>query len=551
MSLTTEWRRRLDRWRKELPRHFHRPLGTLELEGFVTNEQLPPEQAARGDFRPMPAGTRWGAKWEYGWFRCEVVLPKEAAGRRVVLELGLGGEALVYVNGDAASGRGRVERSKEGVAGERYEVLAECYAGHGPLACAAGPTPPGRQTVPEPGPTQAEVRESSLSIWEEDVYQLGMDVETLAKLREAIADDDSLRVQQIDAGLREFTTLVDFELPRDEMVKTARAARGRLAPLLECANGTTAPVMHAFGHAHLDVAWLWPLAETERKVARTLANQLDLIDQYPGYRFMHSQPHLFRMAARRHRRLYERVKRAVETGGIIADGAMWVEADTNVTGGESLIRQFVHGKRFFREEFGIQSRVMWLPDVFGYSGAMPQIMRGCGVDYFASQKIFWTYAGGEPFPYNAFIWEGIDGSEVLAHLFTDYNSHLDPASVVRRWKELVQKDGVTSRILAFGHGDGGGGPTRDHLEYMRREADLEGVPRVRPSSPLEFFTELARDIESRDRELPRYVGELYYQAHRGTYTSQAKTKLGNRKSELALREAEMWGAAAGALAESV
>ncbi len=550
MALTTEWRRRLDRWRKELPRHFHRPLGTVELEGLVTEEQLSREEASERTFSPMPKGTKWGAKWEYGWFRCEVVLPKEAAGRRVVLELGLGGEVLVYVNGDAASGRGRVALSKEGVAGERYEVLAECYAGHGPLACAAGPTPPGRETVPEPGPTQAEVRESTSAIWEEDVYQLGMDVETLATLRDAIADDDSLRVQQIDAGLREFTTLVDFELPHDEMLRTVRDARERLAPLLQCVNGTTAPVMHAFGHAHLDVAWLWPLAETERKIARTLANQLDLIDEYPGYRFMQSQPHLFRMAARRHPRLYERVKGAVEAGRIIADGAMWVEADTNVTGGESLIRQFVHGKRFFREEFGIRSRVMWLPDVFGYSGAMPQIMRGCGVDYFASQKIFWTYAGGEPFPYNTFIWEGIDGSGVLAHLFTDYNSHLDPASVVSRWKELVQKDDVTSRILAFGHGDGGGGPTRDHLEYLRREADLEGVPRVRASSPLEFFTELERDIESRDRELPRYVGELYYQAHRGTYTSQAKTKRGNRKSELALREAEIWGAAAATLAGS-
>ena len=548
MALTMEWRRRLDRWRKELPRHFYRPLGKLELEGFVTKEQLSPEQAARGDFRPMPAGTRWGAKWEYGWFRGEAVLPEEAAGRRVVLELGLGGEILVYVNGRAASGRSRVDLSKQGVAGERYGILAECYAGHGPRVCSAGPVPPGRETVPEPGPTQAEVGESSFGVWEEEIYQLGIDVETLAKLREAISDDDSLRVQQIDAGLREFTTLVDFELPRDEMLRTVRAARERLAPLLECVNGTTAPVMHAFGHAHLDVAWLWPLAETERKIARTLANQLDLIDEYPGYRFMQSQPHLYRMAKLRYPRLYERVKGAVEAGRIVADGAMWVEADTNITGGESLIRQFVHGKRFFKEELGVESRVMWLPDVFGYSGAMPQIMRGCGVDCFTSQKIFWTYAGGEPFPYNTFIWEGIDGSEVLTHLFTDYNSHLDPASVVGRWRELVQKDGINSRILAFGHGDGGGGPTRDHLEYLRREADLEGMPRVRVSSPREFFAELERDIESRDRGLPRYVGELYYQAHRGTYTSQAKTKRGNRKSEVALREAEMWAAAAGALA---
>jgi len=222
---------------------------------------------------------------------------------------------------------------------------------------------------------------------------------------------------------------------------------------------------------------------------------------------------------------------------------MWVEADTNISGGESLIRQFIHGRRFFQDEFGVECQVLWLPDVFGYSGALPQIMRGCGVRYLASAKIFWAYHGGDPFPYNTFTWEGIDGSEVLAHLYTDYNSHTDPASVIQRWNERVQKDGIGTRLLPFGWGDGGGGPTRDHLEFIRREKDLEGVPQVRIGTPLEYF----QDQEARGIPDARYVGELYFQAHRGTYTSQARTKRGNRKSELALREAEMWGTAAQAL----
>jgi alpha-mannosidase len=187
---------------------------------------------------------------------------------------------------------------------------------------------------------------------------------------------------------------------------------------------------------------------------------------------------------------------------------------------------------------------MWLPDVFGYSGALPQIMAGCGVKYFSTQKIFWNYNGGEPFPYNSFWWEGIDGTRVLAHIHNDYNSHTNPAKLMQRWNERAQKDGIRARLMPFGYGDGGGGPTRLHLEYLRRCADLEGLPRTRQASPVDFF----KDLEADAARLPAYVGELYFQAHRGTLTSQARTKRGNRKGEFALREAEFWGVAARALA---
>ncbi len=547
MALTAEWRNRIVCWRDELREHFYRPLGAIVLSGFVTREQLSPESALKRDFWPMPPGTRWGAKWEYGWFKGQVSIPLAAQGRRVVARLDAGGESAVYLDGKVAGAidkcHSELTLAMRAEPEERHELLLETYAGHGPRVTRAGPTPPGRVTVPEPGPAQVEVGESSFGIWEEQVYQLWLDVETLFQLRELL-DQDSLRVAEIDAGLRGFSVTVDFETSHECMLESVAEARKRLRPLLQCVNGSTAPTMFAFGHAHLDVAWLWPLQETERKIGRTVATQLALMQEYPEYRYLQSQPHLLQMLKTRQPELYRRVKKAVRAGQFVPDGATWVEPDTNVTGGEALVRQLVHGKRFFREEFGVECEALWLPDVFGYTAALPQILRGAGVKYFSTAKILWDFASGEPFPYTTFTWEGIDGSEVLVHLCNNYNALTDPKSLIGRWNERAQKDGISSRLFPFGWGDGGGGPTRDHLEFLRRARDLEGVPRVQVGAPIDFF----HDLERRGVPEARYVGELYFQAHRGTYTSQARTKRANRKAELALREAELWGAAAKSLA---
>lgn len=541
MALSPEWRRRLEQWRQALPEVFYRPLDELELSGFTTTEQLTTAEAAHGPFEPMPSGTPWGAKWEYGWFRTTVTLPEEAESERIVLRLRPGGALMTFVDGRAV-GQGDPTLTTDGVAGETYDVLTEAYAGHGPTPVTAGPVPPGVETVPEPPESQQQVGTSTFGIWEEEAYQLWMDLETLFHLRESL-DEDSLRVSEIDAGLREMTTIVDVELPRERMLETVRRARERLRPLLECTNGSTSPVMYAYGHGHLDVAWLWPLQETDRKAARTLGRQLELAAEYPEHKFLHSQAELFRRVRAHYPELYKRVKDGIGDGSIVAEGSTWVEMDTNISGGESLVRQFLYGKRFYREELGVETELLWLPDAFGYSGALPQVMRGCGVKYFSTAKIFWNYNGGQPFPHNTFTWEGIDGSKVLVHLCNNYNSEMRPSDVVQRWCERRQKDGISTRLMPFGWGDGGGGPERNHLEFARRESDLEGCPRVRISSPIDYF----KDLEERGIPDVNYVGELYFQAHRGTYTSQARTKRGNRKAELALREAEMWGTAAAAL----
>ena len=546
MALSPEWQRRVERWLDVLWSLCYRPLETIPLSGFTTMEQLTSEQALAREFAPMPPGTRWGAKWEYGWFKGECILPQACGGQRVVLCVDVGGEALVWIDGQIAGARDRehteITLALSGQPGARYSILMEAYAGHGLLNVGTGPVPFGAESVPEPGMAQAVMGESTFGVWLEEVYQLAIDWSTLYELHKHL-DPLCLRVAEIAQALMDATMIVDVELPEAEMLETVRAGRARLRPLLECVNGSTMPTLFAFGHAHLDVAWLWPLAETERKNACTAANQLALMAEYPEYKYLQSQPHLYHMLKTRYPDLYARFKGAVGLGQVIADGAMWIEADTNLTSGESLIRQIMYGRRFFREEFGVDSRVLWLPDVFGYSGALPQILRGCGISGFATQKITWTYNGGDPFPYNTFLWEGIDGATIPAHIFTDYNSRTRPDALLERWNTRLQKNGISTTLLAFGWGDGGGGPTRDHMEYLRRVTDLEGVPRVKLSSPAEFF----HDLERRGLPRERYVGELYFQAHRGTYTSQAKTKQGNRRSEFALREAELWATAARAL----
>ncbi|MFZ6026110.1 MAG: alpha-mannosidase [Chloroflexota bacterium] len=546
MALSLEWLHRIQCWQSVLWQLCYRPLGDVAFDGFTTLAQLDFAQALQHKFTATPPGTPWGSQWAYGWFKSQVTVPPAAAGQRIVFRAEPGGEALVWVNGRIAGsfgwGHKEITLTTQARPGETFEILLEAYAGHGRITVSDGPVPHGVQTVPEPGPTQNVMGEATFGIWREPIYQLAIDFNTLYELRNGL-DEKLLRTSAIDEALFEATLVFDPELPESELLVSAAAARACLKPLLDSVNGSTMPTLHAFGHAHLDIAWLWPLQETERKMARTIVNQLALFDEYPEYKFLQSQPHLYLMLRQKYPALYERLKEAVQTGRLLADGAMWVESDTNLAGGEALIRQVLYGRRFFRDEFGVDSRVLWLPDVFGYSGALPQILKGCGCTGFATQKITWTYNGGEPFPYNTFWWEGIDGSAIPAHIYTDYTSHTRPQAVFDRWNTRLQKNGIKSLIFAFGWGDGGGGPTRDHLEYLRRAADLEGLPRVEISSPAAFFA----DLEAQGLPRARYVGELYFQAHRGTYTSQARTKRGNRRAELALREAELWATAAHAL----
>ena len=324
-----------------------------------------------------------------------------------------------------------------------------------------------------------------------------------------------------------------MEQPRALRLADYTRARKALQPVMSAGNGTVVPQFYAIGNAHIDICWLWPYRETQRKIARTFAAQIRMMDMYPEYKYVQSQPEAYMICKQLYPALYEKIKEKIRAGQWIADGSMWVEPDTNMASGEALVRQLLLGKKFYRDEFGVDCQLLWLPDTFGYSAVLPQLLCGAGVKYLTTQKIFWSYNDCDRFPYHYFTWQGMDGSEVTSFLHMDYTSRTDAKTIAERWRDRVQKRGISRFLLPFGYGDGGGGPTRDDLENLRREQDLQGMPQVRIEAPQTFFEDCAQDGAPRDR----YVGELYFQAHRGTYTTQAAIKNGNRRSELALREA--------------
>ena len=552
--MSKEYVGRLEHWQRTLTQDFYCAVGDIAFEGFTTMEQLAPKAAAKGDFLPIPEGFEWGRTWEYMWVRARVVIPEECAGQMVVMNLHLGGEATLFVNSKAFGTR-RADwvtvphhymvdniLTESAVPGEVFELLFEVYAGHyypGRDGCATGPVLPGSYQDPKQEGRRTAMGHNSFGVWQEDAYQLWLDVSTLQFLMEELPDT-SLRAAKIADGIEAYTRIVDFEQPRTGRLADYRRAREALKPLLASANGATMPRMSAVGNSHLDLAWLWPMQETERKTARTFAQQLRLLDKYPEYRYIQSQPAAYEMCRERYPELFERICEAVKKGQWIADGAMYVEPDTNMPSGEALIRQLLHGKRYYKDVFGLESRVLWLPDTFGYTAALPQLLRKCHVDYLVTQKIFWSYNDADRFPYHYFHWVGMDGSRVTSFLPTSYTYRTDPNEFCSIWKNRVQARDLDEFLVPFGYGDGGGGPCRDHIEYALRSRDLEGIPRVSMESPVDFFDRLASKGGPRNS----WTGELYFSAHRGTFTSQADVKRNNRRSECALHDMELWGAAA-------
>lgn len=564
MEFNSEWKGRIQYWLELLTQEFYTAVQPIRFEGFTTHGRLSYEEAMQQEFQPMAEGTKWGHQYEYAWFRAEIVLPKEAEGQKIVMSLDTGnggwpgGESVLYVNGKVF-GTKRADfisiwhhyvqdniLTEAGREGSCYELVMETYAGHHiPMGkfgmVAVGPVKPGAFQEPDPQELRSGIGSSSVGIWNETAHQLWLDAITLYETMQCL-DSSSLRAAKIGEALKKFTYMVDFEQPLEKRMEGYRKAREVLKPLLEARNGSTAPTMYAVGNAHLDIMWLWPYEETIRKTARTFGQQLRLLAMYPDYKFIQSQPQLYQICKDNYPELYKEVKEAVKRGQWICEGGMWVEPDTNMASGESLIRQLVHGMRFYKEEFDVDCEILWLPDTFGYSAVLPQILAGCGIKYLFTQKIFWSYNEGDKFPYHYFTWKGMDGSGITSFLATSYTYNTNPRQLIEVWNNRIQKEEPLDKfLLPFGYGDGGGGPSRDFIEYGLREENLEGVPRFKFSDPLEFFKDMEREGEPEHT----YQGELYFTAHRGVYTSQAGVKRRNRRSELALREGEFWGSIAG------
>ena len=554
MALSMEYERKIEFFIRNIPKRIYRPIEKLEFEGFFTYERMSLDEAKKHKRSQLPKGLEWGEKWEYGWFFTSITIPEECIGKRVVFTAKQG-ESTVFVNGREVGAFDKehthITLTNCANGGEIFDIAMEVYAGHmgDDLYMEREKTTfvlPGERLCEfSDDVTQKTVSDGSFGIFNEEVFQLWMDIKTLYSLRGEL-NENSLRREMIDKSLSDMCNAVNIELPQEEFDISVQRGRTILKAALDCKNGSTAPMMYMIGHSHLDLEWLWTTNETRRKAARTLGNQLKIIEEYPEYKYIQSQPWILETVKNDYPQLYEKVKEAERNGNIIVEGGMWVESDVNIPSGESLIRQFVFGKKFIKDEYGKESEIFWLPDSFGMTAALPQIMKGCGIKYFMNAKIMWQYNGGDDVPYSNFMWQGIDDSEILTHLTQGYAEPTDPATVISKWNMNKEKADVPIGLVSYGHGDGGGGATRIHLEHLMREKDLEGMPRTKMASPNEFFSKLENECEINKK----YVGELYYAAHRGTYTTQAKTKKNNRKSEFALREAEMWSALLGNQAKS-
>ncbi len=510
-----------------------------------TLEHLTPAQVGRLRFRPAPAGTAWGKEpWGSAWFRLRIAIPRSFAGSRVDLCWNPG-EAIIWRDGEPVHeldrNHGEYVLTRRARGGERIDVLVEAVSPY-TLANGYWGSPAG-STTEFPGGTLSS---PEITTFDPLLWQLCQDLGFLRDLAAALPEDDTRRglvLRGVDLALAE------LDLRSDEAISSPQAitrARGILAPLLASPAAASVQRFTAVGHSHIDCAWLWPMAETRRKCARTFSTMLALMDEYPEFVFCQSQPLLYEFVRERYPTLWRRLTRRVREGRWIPVGGMWVEPDCQLTGGESLVRQLVHGLAYFEEHFGVTPRECWLPDVFGYSASMPQLLRLAGLDRFLTQKISWNQIN--EFPYHSFHWQGIDGSTVLTHFSpsNSYCSEVKPKELVEAQGRHREKDRVADQLLLFGFGDGGGGVTRDMLERVRRSRDCEGLPMVEPGTPNRFFAAL----ETHGDVLPSWRGELYLELHRGTLTTQAETKRLNRRAEGALRDAEVlaclaWGAGAG------
>ena len=549
--------------RERLTPAAYRDRHPLDIRAWATpGEPVPFAEAVRNEFAPFAVGTVWGPPWGTVWFEVTGQVPAawadsttdSATRPELVVDLGFTAgqtgfqaEGMAYAADGAVLGGIEPQRryvALPGGPGSAIHLYVEAAAnpdmGSG---WEFRPTPLGDPATAGVEPLY-RLRAIEVGLLDVPVWELTQDVWTLRGLLGELPADLPRRAEIVRALER----MVDVVDPED-VSGTAVAGRAELAAVLASPAYASAHRVFAVGHAHIDSAWLWPVRETVRKVARTFANVVALQEQGPHDNtelvFAASSAQQYAWLAEHYPALFERVRTQVTAGRFVPVGGMWVESDTNMPGGEALARQFVAGKRFFLERFGVEPREVWLPDSFGYSAALPQIMAAAGCHWFLTQKISWNETN--VMPHHTFWWEGIDGTRIYTHFppVDTYNAQLSGAELARAQRRFAEKGRANTSLVPFGWGDGGGGPTREMLAAAARTRSLEGSPTVRIDSPAEFFA--AAEAEYPDP--PVWSGELYLEFHRGTYTTQARTKRGNRRSEHLLREAELWAATAAVRAD--
>lgn len=516
----------------------------------VPGEPVPFREAVAQNYRPAREGEPWSKAWGTTWFRVRGTVPQhwgktDAHRTELIVDLGFStaqagfqAEGTVY-RADGSVVKGLEPRNHyvpvEAQAGERFEFFVEAASNPEIMAVDwVTPTHLGSKATAGTDPIYV-LRTLELQRIDVESEALVLDLEVLNGLV-PVLPEGSPRASRI---LRALESALDAVDP-DDVAGSATAARAALAPALASPSNASATTVHAVGHAHIDSAWLWPIRETIRKCARTFSNALHLMDIDPDFVFAASSAQHYDWMRRLYPDIYATIKQRVAEGRWIIIGGQWIESDPYMIGGEAFIRQFLEGQRFFREEFGQIANAIWLPDSFGYSGALPGIAKHVGMEWMLTQKLSWNETNS--FPHHSFRWEGIDGSEIFTHFppVDTYNSMLTAAELQKAEDHFRENGAATVTLVPFGYGDGGGGPTRELLGVAHRESDLEGSPRVILSTPEAFFSEAASQYE----DAPVWVGELYLENHRGVLTSQHRTKRGNRRSEHLLREAELWASTA-------
>lgn len=531
--------------------HIFRTVGTPDkVYAYHTPEHLrkPPVLEEMTEIAP---GTNWGEEWGNMWLHTSYTVPAELEGEQLcVIPDANAVEILCFKNGKPAgiiNSKNQfiggthsamfVEASAK--AGSTIELDFECYAGHDCLECMPYENYDRDETAPQNFTRLYEgIR---IVVLDKAIRDFVFDTATALQLAR-LPGENFAGMKAHQCLMAAFPYLIQDvrQATEEELRASAAKVSEILAPALakgtgERSRGKVAVV----GHSHMDTAWLWPVAETIRKCARTYSQALTLMDLYPEYTFIQSSVLHLDWMREYYPDIFEEIKKKVAEGRYEPNGGVWVECDCNITGGESMVRQFLYGQRYTMKHLGYKSDSFWLPDTFGYSAAIPQIMLGSGVKYFYTTKMDWNDLN--TFPAHTFSWRGLDGSEVLTHL---NRTHFIPnvQQLTKMVGELVDKRSCDMRLAAYGFGDGGGGPTYGMLEFLKRTKDLNGMPEIESSTISKFMQEV--EEEHKDN-LPVYDGELYLELHRGTLTQMHHVKKNNRNAEIALHNLELFNVLSG------
>lgn len=525
---------------KQITNRFHSRIynAAIDIENVQVSkrtDRIPFKEAKKLAFHPVKPGKRFGPVFATYWFKLDVIVPKEWKGKRVDLQWATHSESTLWIDGRSIQGLnqsvgGEGERTTailyDPAKGDEKTTLYLEMACNGLFGYRNG-----NQIIPTHQLPfmfdHARLATFDPLVW--DMYHDLLVLSSLEREQENPGDLDKTWAGKLLFELNRFCNEID-ETDRDTWPHAAKI----LKQLLKTKNGDCVHNLSAIGHAHIDSAWLWPRAETVRKCTRTFSTAVNYMQRYPEYKFACSQAWQYDTIRQVNPDLYKRIKAAAKKGQWIPVGGTWIEPDCNIPSGESLCRQFLLGQRFFEREFGKRCNEFWNPDVFGYNGQLPQIMRHAGITRFLTQKLSWNKFN-QPL-HHTFAWQGIDGSSVIAHFppADTYNANCSISEMRKHARNYKENDRSREAMYLFGYGDGGGGPMETMLESLRRTKDLQGVPRSEIRTSDDFFTRLEKDVA----DLPTVVGELYFELHRGTYTTQANTKRGNRKGEFLLHDIE-------------